>query len=241
MNVECRSQGMDPRDAGCEATAPIPRGRMEGLQAEQRDGRSKMTIQESGNGYLAVFIDDRQKGDDGRHHLRITWRRGYDWNGNDTGWGGGSGWGGSGGSGGGWGGSGGSGGGWGGSGGSGGGWGWGSGSSGWGGWNDPGGWEDLGWGGWNGGNWNDWESGNQQVPGWAVGNFYARGGARMMEEIRIGRGGRAGVRYSNGRFQPAYVRDGWMRLQNGETFQIRRWQNGIQLRDRGGREMSFSR
>ena len=78
LMVSCFSRdGMEPRDAGCEATRPIPEGRMVGLRTDQRDGRSRMTVVEEpsrrNNFALVVRIDDRRKGDDGRHHLRITW------------------------------------------------------------------------------------------------------------------------------------------------------------------------
>jgi hypothetical protein len=78
--VRCRTRGQadTPRDAGCEYNREVPTGELAGLKLEQRDGRTTMQIiQEpsaSNNYAIVVSIDDRYKrGDDGRHHGRITW------------------------------------------------------------------------------------------------------------------------------------------------------------------------
>jgi hypothetical protein len=69
--------GMRPRDAGCEYSVEVPNLMLEGLRLEQRDGRSPMRILEEPsrrNGFaIIVEVDDRRRGDDGRHHARITW------------------------------------------------------------------------------------------------------------------------------------------------------------------------
>jgi hypothetical protein len=110
--VECRlrGQGDAPRDAGSEMNTEVPRATLNGLRLEQRDGRSRMTILEEPsrrNGWaIIVRIEDNfRRGDDGRHHARITWdgSSGGDWSGGGRpgggGWGdsgrpgGGGGWG----------------------------------------------------------------------------------------------------------------------------------------------------
>lgn len=87
-SVECRlrGQGDRPRDAGSEMNTEVPRGTLNGVRLEQRDGRSRMTIAEEPsrrNGWaIVVRIDDSfRRGDDGRHHARITWdgNSGSDW------------------------------------------------------------------------------------------------------------------------------------------------------------------
>lgn len=102
--VECRvrGQGDRPLDAGSEMNSPVPRAALRGLRLDQRDGRSRMNIAEEpsrGNGWaIVVRIDDNfRRGDNGRHHARITWdgaSGGGDWSdggGNDGGWGSGPG------------------------------------------------------------------------------------------------------------------------------------------------------
>ena len=100
--VECRlrGQGDQPQDAGSEMNTEVPRAQVNGLNLEQRDGRSRMTIIEQpsrrNNWAIIVRIEDNfRRGDNGRHHARITWNGssgGGDWSsgGSGGGWGSGS-------------------------------------------------------------------------------------------------------------------------------------------------------
>jgi len=68
--------GRPPTDEGSEYRQELPRGPIEGLNLEQRDGRNPIRITEEpsrrNNWTLVLSIDDRQGGDS-RYHARITW------------------------------------------------------------------------------------------------------------------------------------------------------------------------
>ncbi|MCW5964043.1 MAG: hypothetical protein KIT83_08385 [Bryobacterales bacterium] len=75
--VETRTlAGRDPQDVGSECNFPLPRGVVNNLRWEVRDGRGRAELIDEPNrrnGMRAVFnVRDPQSGD-GRYHVRIKW------------------------------------------------------------------------------------------------------------------------------------------------------------------------
>lgn len=75
--VETRTlAGRAPQDAGSECNFPLPRGRVNNLRWDVRDGRGRVELIDEPNrrnGMRAVFNMRDPQGGDGRYHVRVKW------------------------------------------------------------------------------------------------------------------------------------------------------------------------
>lgn len=75
--VETRTlAGRDAQDVGSECNFPLPRGRVNNLRWDVRDGRGRAELIDEPsrrNGMRAVFNIRDPQGGDGRYHVRIKW------------------------------------------------------------------------------------------------------------------------------------------------------------------------